>query len=51
MKKSSKRLDLSRETLAAMEGGQLPRAAAGYSTPNGCTHPCPVTLTCVTPCI
>ncbi|MBV8201162.1 MAG: hypothetical protein JOZ15_11120 [Acidobacteria bacterium] len=50
MKKPAGKLILGKETLAALEGRRLQEAAAGYSSPNGCTHPCPVTLTCIRTC-
>jgi hypothetical protein len=47
MKKQAKRLLLSKETLAPLEAGRLPPAAGGSISANdGCSHPCPVTLTC-----
>jgi hypothetical protein len=46
MKKHSQKLALARETLAQLEPSHLPRVAAGISTPVGCTHPCPVSLSC-----
>jgi hypothetical protein len=50
MKKQAQKLVLSKETVAFLEAGGLREAAAAYSTPQGCTHPCPVTLTCIRTC-
>jgi hypothetical protein len=46
MKKTAKRLVLSKETVASLEASRLSQVAAGISTPEGCTHPCPVSLSC-----
>ncbi len=50
MRKHQQKLALAKETLAHLEPSHLPRVAAGISTPNGCTHPCPVTISCVRGC-
>jgi hypothetical protein len=46
MRKHPQKLALAKETLTQLEPHHLPRAAAGVSTPVGCSHPCPVTLSC-----
>jgi hypothetical protein len=50
MRKRPKKLELSKETLASLAASHLEQAAAAYSSPNGCSHPCPVTLTCHRTC-